>query len=102
MRILEDDGVTPIIEIQNRLNWFGHVEKKNHIDSIIKKVVQIERTQIPRSKRPRKTIKKIYEINELDKYMILIEYYTAIYWKNTLLMLHLRKRNGVWLKLQDK
>jgi hypothetical protein len=52
--------VAPIVEkmVENRLRWFGHVKRR---------VDHMEESQMKRGKgRPRKTIRKDLEINELD------------------------------------
>ena len=56
--------------VENRLMWFGHVERRP-IDSVVRRVDQIEDSQITRGRgRPRKTIRKDLEINELDQNMV--------------------------------
>ena len=75
--IRERVGVTPIVEkmVENRLRWFGHVERKP-VDSVVRRVDQMERRQTIRGRgRPKKTIreviKKDLEINGLDRSMVL-------------------------------
>ncbi|KAH1255661.1 Retrovirus-related Pol polyprotein from type-2 retrotransposable element R2DM [Glycine max] len=75
--IRERVGVAPIVEkmVENRLRWFGHVERRP-IDSVVRRVDQMERRQTIRGRgRPKKTIreviKKDLEINGLDRSMIL-------------------------------
>ncbi|RZB60259.1 LINE-1 retrotransposable element ORF2 protein [Glycine soja] len=71
--IRERVGVAPIVEkmVENRLRWFGHVERRP-IDSVVRRVDQMERRQTIRGRgRPKKTIreviKKDLEINGLDR-----------------------------------
>lgn len=73
----ECDGLAPIIEntVKNRLWWFGHVKRKPG-GSVIKRLDQMEKTQIARGRGgPEKTIRefmrKDLEINNLDKSMVL-------------------------------
>ena len=72
MKILESVGVAPIVKkmVENRLGWFGHVERRL-VDSMVRRVYQMERSQTTRGK-PKKTtrevIKKDFEFNNLDKY----------------------------------
>ncbi|KAH1202758.1 Craniofacial development protein 2 [Glycine max] len=73
--IRERVGVVPIVEkmVENRLRWFGHVERRP-VDSVVRRVDQMERRQIIRGRgRPKKTIreviKKNLEINGLDRSM---------------------------------
>ncbi|KAL5125442.1 hypothetical protein HKD37_02G005661 [Glycine soja] len=75
--IRERVGVAPIVEkmVENRLRWFGHVERKP-VDSVVRRVDQMERRQTIRGRgRPKKTIreviKKDLEINSLDRSMVL-------------------------------
>ncbi|KAH1199390.1 hypothetical protein GmHk_18G052760 [Glycine max] len=75
--IRERVGVAPIVEkmVENRLRWFGHVERRP-VDSVVKRVDQMERRQTIRGRgRPKKTIreviKKDLEINGLDRSMVL-------------------------------
>lgn len=62
--------------VENRLRWFGHVERRL-VDSVIWRVDQMmERSQTTRGRgRPRKIIretsKKDLEIKELDRNMAL-------------------------------
>jgi hypothetical protein len=52
-------GVTPIVEklIENRLRWFGYVERRS-VDVIVRKVDQMEESQVKRSRRrPKKTVR---------------------------------------------
>ncbi|KAL5164281.1 hypothetical protein HKD37_18G049636 [Glycine soja] len=74
--IRERVGVAPIVEkmVENRLRWFGHVERRP-VDSVVRRVDQMERRQTIRGRgRPKKTIreviKKDLEINGLDRSMI--------------------------------
>jgi len=69
-------GVAPIVEklVENRLKWFGHVERRP-VDSVIRRVDQMEESQVKRGRgRPRKTIsetiRKDLEVNELDPNMV--------------------------------
>jgi len=71
-------GVEPIVEkmveMETRLSWFGHIERKP-VDFVVRRVDQMEDGQITTDiGRPRKTIretiKKDPEINELDQNMI--------------------------------
>ncbi|KAH1225912.1 Cleavage and polyadenylation specificity factor subunit 2 [Glycine max] len=73
--IRERVGVAPIVEkmVENRLRWFGHVERRP-VDSVVSRVDQMERRQTIRGRgRPKKTIreviKKDLEINGLDRSM---------------------------------
>ncbi|KAL5161290.1 LINE-1 retrotransposable element ORF2 protein [Glycine soja] len=73
--IRERVGVAPIVEkmVENRLRWFGHVERRS-VDSIVRRVDQMERRQTIRGRgRPKKTIreviKKDLELNDLDRSM---------------------------------
>ncbi|KAL5170138.1 LINE-1 retrotransposable element ORF2 protein [Glycine soja] len=73
--IRERVGVAPIVEkmVENRLRWFGHVERKL-VDSVVRRVDQMERRQTIRDRgRPKKTIreviKKNLELNDLDRSM---------------------------------
>ncbi|KAL5165098.1 hypothetical protein HKD37_18G050289 [Glycine soja] len=75
--IRERVGVAPIAEkmVENRLRWFGHVERRP-VDSVVRRVDQMERRQTIRGRgRPKKTIreviKKDLEINGLDRSMVL-------------------------------
>ena len=74
--IRERVGVAPIVEkmVENRLRWFGHVERRP-VDAVVRRVDQMEESQIKRGRgRPRKTIretiKKDLEVNELDPNMV--------------------------------
>ncbi|KAH1035168.1 hypothetical protein AAZX31_20G076200 [Glycine max] len=76
-KIRERVGVAPIVEkmVENRLRWFGHVERRP-VDSVVRRVDQMERRQTIRGRgRPKKTIreviKKDLEINGLDRSMVL-------------------------------
>ncbi|KAH1254809.1 Craniofacial development protein 2 [Glycine max] len=71
--IRERVGVAPIVEkmVENRLRWFGHVERRP-VDSVVRRVDQMERRQTIRGRgRPKKTIreviKKDLELNDLDR-----------------------------------
>jgi len=56
--------------VEARLRWFEHVERR-HVNAVVRRVDQMEGTQITRGRgRPRKTIKKDLEINELEKDMV--------------------------------
>ncbi|KAH1208130.1 Secretory carrier-associated membrane protein 3 [Glycine max] len=73
--IRERVGVAPIVEkmVENRLRWFGHVERRP-VDSVVRRVDQMERRQTIRDRgRPKKTIreviKKDLELNDLDRSM---------------------------------
>ncbi|KAL5170118.1 Regulatory-associated protein of TOR 1 [Glycine soja] len=75
--IRERVGVAPIVEkmVENRLRWFGHVERRP-VDSVVRRVDQMERRQTIRGRgRPKKTIreviKKDLEINGLDRSMLM-------------------------------
>ncbi|KAH1228537.1 Craniofacial development protein 2 [Glycine max] len=75
--IRERVGVAPIVEkmVENRLRWFGHVERRP-VDSVVRRVNQMERRQTIRGRgRPKKTIreviKKDLELNDLDRSMVL-------------------------------
>ncbi|KAL5162026.1 hypothetical protein HKD37_07G019211 [Glycine soja] len=74
--IRERVGVAPIVEkmVENRLRWFGHVERRP-VDSVVRRVDQMERRQTIRGRgRPKKTIreviKKDLELNDLDRSMV--------------------------------
>ncbi|KAH1263123.1 putative serine/threonine-protein kinase abkB [Glycine max] len=78
--IRERVGVAPIVEkmVENRLRWFGHVERRP-VDSVVRRVDQMERRQTIRGRgRPKKTIreviKKDLEINGLDRSMLYPQY----------------------------
>ncbi|KAH1241290.1 putative PKHD-type hydroxylase [Glycine max] len=75
--IRERVGVAPIVEkmVENRLRWFGHVERRP-VDSVVRRVDQMERRQTIRGRgRPKKTIreviKKDLKLNDLDRSMVL-------------------------------
>jgi len=58
--IRERVGVAPIVEklVENRLRWFGHVERKP-VDVVVRRVDQMEESQVKRGRgRPRKTIRE--------------------------------------------
>jgi hypothetical protein len=64
--------VTLIVEkmAETRLRWFRHVERRL-VDSLVKRVDQMEGNQTTRERgRPRKTIKKDLEINELFRNIV--------------------------------
>ncbi|KAL5168862.1 DnaJ subfamily C member 7 [Glycine soja] len=74
--IRERVGVAPIVEkmVENRLRWFGHVERRP-VDSVVRRVDQMKRRQTIRGRgRPKKTIreviKKDLELNDLDRSML--------------------------------
>lgn len=50
--------------LQTKLRWFRHVERKP-VDSVVRKADHMDDRR-----RPRETIKKYLEINELDGYVI--------------------------------
>ena len=57
--IKEGVRVAPIVKklIENKLRWFGHVERR-HVDIVGRKVDQMEENQIKRGKGiPRRTIR---------------------------------------------
>lgn len=69
--------VEPIVEkiVENILRWLGHVEKRL-AGSVVRRVDQMKRSQTIRGRgksiKPiRETIKKDFEINELDRNMVL-------------------------------
>ncbi|KAL5164394.1 hypothetical protein HKD37_18G049725 [Glycine soja] len=75
--IRERVGVAPIVEkmVENRLRWFGHVERRP-VDSVVRRVDQMEGRQTIQGRgRPKKTIreviKKDLELNDLDRSMVL-------------------------------
>ncbi|RZC07096.1 Thioredoxin M-type, chloroplastic [Glycine soja] len=77
--IRERVGVAPIVEkmVENRLRWFGHVERRP-VDSVVRRVDQMERRQTIRGRgRPKKTIreviKKDLEINGLDRIKVVTD-----------------------------
>jgi hypothetical protein len=70
--IRESVGVVPIVKkmVETRLRWFGHVERRL-MDFLVRRVDQMEGSWITGGRgRPRKTIKKDLEINELDRNMV--------------------------------
>ncbi|KAL5146225.1 Pachytene checkpoint protein 2 [Glycine soja] len=74
--IRERVGVAPIVEkiVENRLRWFGHVERRP-VHSVVRRVDQMERRQTIRGRgRPKKiireVIKKDLELNDLDRSMV--------------------------------
>lgn len=61
--------------MENRLRWFRHVESK-HVDSVIKRVDQMKRSQTTKDKgRSKKVIKEVIkkdlEVNDLDRNIVL-------------------------------
>ncbi|KAL5166070.1 FHA domain-containing protein FHA2 [Glycine soja] len=85
--IRERVGVAPIVEkmVENRLRWFGHVERRP-VDSVVRRVDQMERRQTIRGRgRPKKTIreviKKDLELSDLDRSMLL-EQYSSVWHHN--------------------
>ncbi|RZC31475.1 Pentatricopeptide repeat-containing protein [Glycine soja] len=75
--IRERVRVAPIVEkmVENRLRWFGHVERRP-VDSVVRRVDQMKRRQTIRGRgRPKKTIreviKKDLELNDLDRSVVL-------------------------------
>ncbi|KAL5184284.1 Nicotinate phosphoribosyltransferase 1 [Glycine soja] len=63
--IRERVGVAPIVEkmVENRLRWFGHVERRP-VDSVVRRVDQMERRQTIRGRgRPKKTIREGHEVD---------------------------------------
>ena len=71
MTPLERVGVAPIVEklVENRLRWFGNVER-GPVDAVVRRVYQMEESQVKRGRRPKKTIRKDLEVNELDPNMV--------------------------------
>jgi len=68
--------VAPIVEksVENRLRWFGHVERKP-VDAVVRRVDQMEKSWVKRGRgRPKKTIRetirKDLEASELDPNMV--------------------------------
>lgn len=60
MTILESIGITSIIVkmVENMFRWFGHVERRP-VDSVVRRVNQIERMQTTRGKgRPGKIVRE--------------------------------------------
>jgi len=58
--IRERVGVAPIVEklVENRLRWFGHVERRP-VDAVVRIVDQMEESQVKRGRgRPMKTIRE--------------------------------------------
>jgi len=60
--------------VENRLRWFGHVERR-HVDAVVRRVDQMEESQVKRGRgRLRKTIRetiiKDLEVNELDPNLV--------------------------------
>jgi len=81
MTPLERVRVAPMVEkrVENRLRWFGHV------DIVVRRVDQMEESQIKRCRgrgRPRKTIRETIksdlEVNELDPNIV----YDRTLWRN--------------------
>jgi len=61
--IRERVGVAPIVEklVENRLRWFGHVERRP-VDAVIRRVDQMEESQVKRGRgRPRKLLEEPLE-----------------------------------------
>jgi len=57
--IRERVGVAPIVEklVENRLRWFGHVERRL-VDAMVRRVDQMEESQVKRGRgRPKKNIR---------------------------------------------
>jgi hypothetical protein len=74
--IRERVGVALIVEklVENRLRWFGHVERRL-VAAVVRRVDQMKESQVKRGRgRPMKTIKetirKNLEVNELDPSMV--------------------------------
>jgi len=68
--IRERVGVASVLEnmVETRLRWFGHLERR-HVDSLVRRVDHD--SQVTRGRgRPRKTIKKDLEINELNRNLV--------------------------------
>jgi hypothetical protein len=67
--------------VENMLRWFGHIERIP-IDVVVRRVDQMEESQIRSRERPRKTIRetiwKDLEVNELDPNMV----YDRTLWRN--------------------
>jgi len=89
--IRERVGIYPMVEklVENRLRWFGHVERRP-VDDVVRRVYQMEESQVKRGRgRPRKTIRKIIrkdvEVNKLDPNMI----YDRTIWCNLILVVEL-------------
>jgi hypothetical protein len=68
--------VARIVEklVENRLRWFGHVER-SPVDAVVIIIDQMEESQVKKGRgRPRKTIRetirKDLEVNELDSNMV--------------------------------
>jgi len=69
-------GVAPVVEklVENRLRWFGHVERRP-VDAVVRIVDQMEESQVKRGRRRpmktiRETIRKDLEVNELDPNLV--------------------------------
>jgi len=69
-------GVAPIVEklVENRLRWFGHVERRP-VDAVVRRGDQMEESQVRRGrgrhkKTIRKTVRKDLEVNELDSNLV--------------------------------
>ena len=69
-------GLAPIVEklVENRLRWFGHVERRP-VGAVVRKVDQMEESHVKRGRgRPKKTIRetirKDLEVNELDSNLV--------------------------------
>jgi len=82
--IRERVGVAPIVEklVENRLRWFGHVERRP-VGAVVRKVDQMEESHVKRGRgRPKKTIRetirKDLEVNELDSNLV----YDRTLWRN--------------------
>jgi len=72
--------LAPIVEklIENRLRWFGHVERRS-VYAVVRRVYQMEESHVKRGRgRPRKTIRKNLKVNELYPNLV----YDRTLWRN--------------------
>jgi len=73
-------GVAPIVEklVENRLGWFGHVERRP-VDAVVRRLDQMEESQVKRGReRPKKTIRKTIRKDLEVNIWFLIEHYGVI------------------------
>ena len=60
--------------VENRLRWFGHVERRP-LNAVVRRVDQMEESHVKRGRgKPKKTIRetirKDLEVNELDSNLV--------------------------------
>ena len=73
-------GVAPIVEklVENRLRWFGHVERRP-VDAVVRRLNQMEESQVKRGReRPKKTIRETIRKDLEVNIWFLIEHYGVI------------------------